>query len=1730
MAEANVVGRIAVKVMPDTNGFKGDLKRELERIERGLGVEVGITANAKEVVEEAKEARRRAQHELRDLKLKVDLEDPASLQQTLAQLKGQLKALNSQPVTISADAQSLNQAISDFENRLRQVRTVSIRVDNESASSVGNAIKRIDQELAKLKEVELKVGLNEADLEKERARLERVMRKTAKMSLSVDMGNTSSVASAISRIDAELAKRREVQLGVKMDDASLKRARADLEEKLRLDLSVDKTSMSSVDAALSQVEAQLAAMNESELRVKLDAGSLSRAKADLMAAKARIQADLDDAARFRLSVDKDSAASVRAAIDALKAEIAKDAEVEIVVKTDAASLKAAQRTLEARLKKVARLRLEVDRKSNASVQKAIDKIDAELEKRKAGKLKVDVELKSDALRRQRGDLERMLTLDLKIDRTSTDSVERALSQVRAQLAAMNETEIKVKLDRSSLESERARLEAALGQRLRVKIAADQAAAQVARNEIQSRLDAIKVRPKLDTQVVAQTKRQLESAFEQMRDLRARITPELDAMERARVEREIADLQDKIKRLRSEIEPEVSRSALAVAVGHLAALARTRVVNLVPKVSLSAAATAGAMLQALSGARVLGQVFEKLGNTIRNLDKSAPIIGTLASAIAGLSAWGIAAASNLFALSASLAQIGAIALALPGLLGGIAIGLGATIAAFKDFNKVLPEVKGQFSALQDTISGNFWAEAKAPIRELIDTLLPELSAGFGKTSTQLGSFFGGFSASLKSALAPALSGMFDDLSKSIDIAAGGTNYFANIIKTLGEVGAGYLPQLAQWFVDVAGKASAWLDKKGESGLRKEIDEGIGALKNLGGILAETGGIFAGISNAATAAGGSTLLAMRNTLAGIHEAVDSSGVQAKLVGLFTAAHDAMSSMASTGGAEVRSFFGQFVGLLTQIMPQVGTILGTAMGGIAAALNQGEVFAGVYALFNGFQSAVTSLAPALAPLGQALGSLLTLAGSFLTMLGPLVASVLTPLSQAFTMLTPAIEPLIGLLGGALTGVFAQLTPIVMQLVPVIGEALNVAFAMLAAILPPIAALFTTIMTAVMPLVASLMEGLAPVLPLVATAFSAIVTAVTPVVSLLMQLFSAVITPLIPLFEYIVSACLPPLVEAFNRVSTALQPFLQALIQVVNFIMPILVPALQFVADFIIGALAMALDGIVDVITGVLDVIMGVWEVFAGIFTGDWSRAWEGIKQIFSGIWNILVGVFKVVINIGIFGVLKKGMALVKGIWESGWSGIKGFFTGIWNAIKGWLSVAWAGIRGLLDDGVRAVSSMWSRGWNAVKQFFIDAWNAIKTKAVEGAKALWQAIEDGVKQAIKFVKELPGKAKDALSDIGSALLDAGKKLIKGLIKGITSMFGGVKESLGNLTDKLADWKGPAKKDALLLYDAGRLIIQGLIKGLESQFDKVKKALNELTAKIPKGVSKALRDRINKDRTQLLKLAAEWDAGAKRLEAARDKLDKIREETADYGRQIRERIIDTGDVTKVKDPTFETITGSLKNAVEEAKRFAAVLAKLKTLGLNQTTFDQIAMAGPEAGLASAEAITKAGASGVAELNQLQKELEKYATASGSTASHYMYDAGIRAAEGLVKGLEAKQDEIEKQMLKIADSMVKAIKKALDIHSPSRLFRKLGSFVGQGFSLGVTDERGRVERATNALATSAASGASRGVTAAVSGGLSSTGPGRSVTKVLNYYAGNGSSLSSEEELFAAASRARMVGW
>lgn len=58
-------------------------------------------------------------------------------------------------------------------------------------------------------------------------------------------------------------------------------------------------------------------------------------------------------------------------------------------------------------------------------------------------------------------------------------------------------------------------------------------------------------------------------------------------------------------------------------------------------------------------------------------------------------------------------------------------------------------------------------------------------------------------------------------------------------------------------------------------------------------------------------------------------------------------------------------------------------------------------------------------------------------------------------------------------------------------------------------------------------------------------------------------------------------------------------------------------------------------DVYKNIKDILKGVIDFIVGVFTGDWTKAWEGVTEIFKGIWNNIVSIIEAAINFIIDGI---------------------------------------------------------------------------------------------------------------------------------------------------------------------------------------------------------------------------------------------------------------------------------------------------------------------------------------------------------------------------------------------------------------------------------------------------------------------------------------------------------------
>jgi tape measure domain-containing protein len=243
---------------------------------------------------------------------------------------------------------------------------------------------------------------------------------------------------------------------------------------------------------------------------------------------------------------------------------------------------------------------------------------------------------------------------------------------------------------------------------------------------------------------------------------------------------------------------------------------------------------------------------------------------------------------------------------------------------------------------------------------------------------------------------------------------------------------------------------------------------------------------------------------------------------------------------------------------------------------------------------------------------------------------------------------------------------------------------------------------------------------------------------------------------------------------------------------------------------------------------------------------------------------------------------------------------------------------------------------------------------------------------------------------------------------------------------------------------------------------DQFRKAMYNLQDDVAKA-GNAVANRVVKSyMSTMVNLSVGHEKLIKKLEDARKSLQKLRDDSSKLSSQVYSNILATGDVSKGDGKDFGSIIFQLQNAVQWAKNFQTAMAELKKRGLGNAAIQQLIEAGPQAGMAYAQSILAQGKSGINQINQLQGMLGRSGSALGKTAADSQYAAAIHAAEGFVKGLQSQESRLMSIMKKLANAMAGALKKALGIHSPSRVFMEIGHFTADGLIHGMNNRRDAV--------------------------------------------------------------------
>ncbi|HAB0744218.1 TPA_asm: tail tape measure protein [Listeria monocytogenes] len=404
-------------------------------------------------------------------------------------------------------------------------------------------------------------------------------------------------------------------------------------------------------------------------------------------------------------------------------------------------------------------------------------------------------------------------------------------------------------------------------------------------------------------------------------------------------------------------------------------------------------------------------------------------------------------------------------------------------------------------------------------------------------------------------------------------------------------------------------------------------------------------------------------------------------------------------------------------------------------------------------------------------------------------------------------------------------------------------------------------------------------------------------------------------------------------------------------------------------------------------------------------------------------------------------------------------------------------------------------------------SAGSAVKNKAKEGAtdpnafKAVGSKDSAGFNNGVMGGK---GGAYSAGSSVGNSAKSGagsvdssgvGSDFASGYVNGILSGMGAVGRAAASLANKALaavqkkqDSHSPAKKSKKLGGDFG----SGYSLGIASKTKAVNKAASNLVAGALgtesqiKKLSSTLKDKIssaidaglhskNKSSGQLKqakalnsiegyivqqtnRLAAtakKRDKVVAQLKAANTKMADLTKQSKEYAASITEKMKSYGSISNVDPENPKSIQQEMQKRLKEIKAFQANVEKLRKKGVSKDIINDILEAGVENGSSYAQALAKSDAKTIKAINSTQNQINSASKSMGNTAANAMYSAGINAAKGLINGLNSQKKQLEKTAKSIANTITNSVKKALKIHSPSRVAIELGKFFTGGLGNGV---------------------------------------------------------------------------
>lgn len=494
------------------------------------------------------------------------------------------------------------------------------------------------------------------------------------------------------------------------------------------------------------------------------------------------------------------------------------------------------------------------------------------------------------------------------------------------------------------------------------------------------------------------------------------------------------------------------------------------------------------------------------------------------------------------------------------------------------------------------------------------------------------------------------------------------------------------------------------------------------------------------------------------------------------------------------------------------------------------------------------------------------------FIEAIGPGATDLLHGFADALERLAPLAGPLGSALGTVMSAIGPML-PVLAPLIPVVA-ALAGAFMGFQRVMPIIGALSGVLGALSAPVLAvvgvlgffalavSQVEGASSQ---VKEAFSGVGQAIQPIIEAVKQFGQGVMESLRPAFEA-AAPVVAQFVEAIGQIITALSPIIGTILQV---------------AGAVIGALVPVFVAIMPIISSVISVVVSLVQAFAPVL--------NVVLQVAGAFVTLLAH---------IVGFAASALAVIVGWVASGIAAFVGFVgTGI-ALIAGWASGILAKVGELVNGFLAKCSELWAQ---TVAKF-----------------------SEGVTNALRYVQEMPGRAKAALGNVGSLLVSSGAAMIAGFIRGIVSKIGEVRAAASKVVQAAKDFfphspakRGPLSGKGYTTY-SGAAMIDGFIEGIASRTRDLQSTVSSVVSD-----ARAPFDQLNKNKI----LQPVLESNAKKIHDARkkekDAHEKHLEKLAKIDKNYVEKLGKKGSAAK-------KLEAKNKSIAKENERYAKQIADIR--------------------------------------------------------------------------------------------------------------------------------------------------------------------------------------------------------